>query len=100
MFYNASRSSSETPRPTRSRSMASVCRSPGGQVLSMGTNGGALTLGKMDELVDTVVPGKPDLLLMSTRSRRKLKDAQRTSLSASPLWLILCPSMHSYSGDL
>jgi hypothetical protein len=51
----------------------------GSQVLSMGTNGASLTLAKMDELVDAVVPGKPDLLLMSKRSRRKLKDLRRTS---------------------
>ncbi|HEU0165442.1 MAG TPA: phage major capsid protein, partial [Thermomicrobiales bacterium] len=51
----------------------------GGQLLSMGTDGGALSLGKMDELVDAVVPGKPDLLLMSKRSRRKLKDLRRSS---------------------
>jgi HK97 family phage major capsid protein len=52
---------------------------PAGQTLSMGTNGGALTLAKLDELIDAVKPGKPELLLMSKRTRRKLKDLRRTA---------------------
>jgi hypothetical protein len=52
---------------------------PAGQTLSMGANGGALTLGKLDELIDTVKPGRPDVLLMSKRSRRKLKDLRRSA---------------------
>lgn len=44
-----------------------------GQTVSMGTNGGTLTLPKLDEMIDKVLGGKPDLLLMSRRSRRKLK---------------------------
>jgi hypothetical protein len=51
----------------------------GGQVVSMGTNGGTLTLAKLDELVDTVRGGKPDLLLMSRRSRRTLNEIARAS---------------------
>lgn len=51
---------------------------PGGNTLSMGTNGASLTLAKMDELVDAL-PGKPELLLMSKRTRRKLKDLRRAS---------------------
>jgi HK97 family phage major capsid protein len=50
-----------------------------GQTLSMGTNGGALTLDKMDELIDAVKPGRPDLLLMSKRTRRKLSSLRRSS---------------------
>lgn len=50
---------------------------PSGQSLSMGTNGGALTLDKLDELIDMVKPGKPELLLMSKRTRRKLKQLRR-----------------------
>jgi HK97 family phage major capsid protein len=52
---------------------------PAGQTLSMGTNGGQLTLAKLDELIDTVKPGRPELLLMSKRTRRKLKDLRRTA---------------------
>ncbi|MQA00456.1 MAG: phage major capsid protein [Dehalococcoidia bacterium] len=43
-----------------------------GQTVSMGTDGDTLTLEKLDELVDTVRGGKPDMLLMSRRTRRGL----------------------------
>jgi hypothetical protein len=52
---------------------------PAGQTLSMGTNGGQLTLAMLDELLDAVKPGRPELLLMSKRTRRKLKDLRRTA---------------------
>jgi HK97 family phage major capsid protein len=54
-----------------------VCVS--GQTVSMGTNGATLTLAKLDELVDTVKGGKPQLLLMSKRSRRTLNSLARSS---------------------
>jgi hypothetical protein len=44
----------------------------GGQVIAMGDTGATLTLAKLDELIDAVKGGKPDMLLMSRRSRRKL----------------------------
>ena len=47
-----------------------------GQTVSMGTNGASLSLAKLDELVDKVRGGKPDLLLMS---RRSLNILARTS---------------------
>ncbi len=50
-----------------------------GQSVSMGANGGSLTLDKLDELVDTVKGGKPDLLLLSRRSRRSVNKLARTS---------------------
>jgi HK97 family phage major capsid protein len=50
-----------------------------GQTLSMGTNGATLTLDKLDELVDLVRGGKPEMLLMSRRSRRTLSSLARTS---------------------
>jgi HK97 family phage major capsid protein len=50
-----------------------------GQTVSMGTNGATLTLAKLDELVDTVKGGKPQLLLMSKRSRRTLNSLARSS---------------------
>jgi len=49
------------------------------QELTMGVNGGSLTLDKLDELIDTVQGGKPDLLLMSRRSRRIVNKLARTS---------------------
>jgi hypothetical protein len=49
------------------------------QSQSMGVDGGSLTLDKLDELIDTVKGGKPDLLLMSRRSRRSVNKLARTS---------------------
>ncbi|MDZ7728653.1 MAG: hypothetical protein U5Q44_10930 [Dehalococcoidia bacterium] len=50
-----------------------------GQTVSMGTDGDTLSLDKLDELIDTVRGGKPDLLLMSRRSRRTLNELARGS---------------------
>ena len=44
----------------------------GNQVIAMGAAGATLTLAKLDELIDAVKGGKPDMLLMSRRSRRKI----------------------------
>lgn len=44
----------------------------GPQVIAMGATGDTLTLDKLDELIDAVKGGKPDMLLMSRRSRRKV----------------------------
>ncbi|MDP2948697.1 MAG: phage major capsid protein [Chloroflexota bacterium] len=52
---------------------------PSGQTLSMGVNGGSLTLDKLDELVDKVLGGKPEILLMSRRSRRIINKLARTA---------------------
>ncbi len=49
------------------------------QTVSMGDDGGTLSLSKLDELIDTVRGGKPDMLLMSKRSRRKLTALSRGS---------------------
>jgi HK97 family phage major capsid protein len=49
------------------------------QSISMGANGGSLTLDKMDELIDEVQGGKPEMLLMSRRSRRIVNKLARTS---------------------
>lgn len=49
------------------------------QAVSMGANGAALTLDKLDELIDAVKGGKPDLLVMSRRSRRSVNKLARTS---------------------
>ncbi len=54
-----------------------LCES--GQSFSMGVNGAALTLAKLDELVDLVKGGKPDILLMSKRTRRGLNNLARTA---------------------
>ncbi|HZP26124.1 MAG TPA: phage major capsid protein [Dehalococcoidia bacterium] len=52
---------------------------PGGQSISMGANGGSLTLAKLDEVIDLVKGGKPDVLIMSRRSRRSLNSLARAS---------------------
>jgi hypothetical protein len=49
------------------------------QVIAMGTTGATLTLAKLDELIDAVKGGKPDLLLMSRRSRRKINALVRAA---------------------
>ncbi len=49
----------------------------GPQVVTMGGTGATLTLEKIDELIDKVLGGKPDLLLMSRRSRRKVTQLMR-----------------------
>jgi HK97 family phage major capsid protein len=52
---------------------------PGGQVIDAGTNGAALTLDMLDQLIDTVKPGRPDALCMAKRTRRKLSSLRRAS---------------------
>ena len=47
--------------------------------MSMGVNGGTLTLDKLDEAIDAVKGGKPHILIMSRRSRRKLTSLARAT---------------------
>jgi hypothetical protein len=47
---------------------------PTAQEITADANGGPLTLALLDQLIDLVKGGKPDLLLMSKRTRRKLKN--------------------------
>jgi len=42
------------------------------QVIAAGATGATLTLSMLDEVIDAVKGGKPDMLLMSRRSRRKI----------------------------
>jgi hypothetical protein len=53
--------------------------SEGDQLIAMGDTGATLTLGKLDELIDAVKGGKPDMLLMSRRSRRKINALVRAA---------------------
>ncbi|MFN8558231.1 MAG: phage major capsid protein [Dehalococcoidia bacterium] len=50
-----------------------------GQTIDPGGNGTQLTLALLDQVIDTVRPGRPDLLLMSRRSRRTLNQLVRAS---------------------
>jgi hypothetical protein len=52
---------------------------PSDQVIAMGDTGAPLTLSKLDELIDAVKRGKPDMLLMSRRSRRKINALVRAA---------------------
>ncbi len=49
------------------------------QVIAMGATGATLTLDKLDELIDAIKGGKPDMLLMSRRSRRKINTLARAA---------------------
>jgi len=49
------------------------------QVIAMGATGATLTLAKLDELIDAVKGGKPGMLLMSRRSRRKMNALVRAA---------------------
>jgi hypothetical protein len=53
--------------------------SAGSQVIAAGASGATLTLSMLDELIDAVKGGKPDLLLMSRRSRRKINALVRSA---------------------
>lgn len=49
------------------------------QVVAIADAGATLTLNKIDELIDAIRGGKPDILLMSRRSRRKLQSLARAA---------------------
>lgn len=49
------------------------------QTITAGADGAALTLDMLDELIDRVRPGEPDVLFMSKKTRRQLKDLRRDS---------------------
>jgi Phage capsid family len=50
-----------------------------GNHLGTGANGATLTLASLDKLIDLVRGGKPDILLMSRRSRRKIVTLARAA---------------------
>jgi len=49
------------------------------QIIAAGASGATLTLSMLDQLIDAVKGGKPDILLMSRRSRRKINALVRAS---------------------
>ncbi len=51
---------------------------PAGQIVSMGDNGAALTLDKMDEAIDACF-GQPNLMICSKRTRRQLNGLLQTN---------------------
>lgn len=52
---------------------------PAGQTIAIGTNGGPLTLQKLDELVDLVKSGRPDAILMRPGTVRAYKELLRNT---------------------
>ena len=49
------------------------------QVIAAGATGATLTLSMLDQLIDAVKGGKPDMLMMSRRSRRKINALARAA---------------------
>ncbi len=49
------------------------------QVIAAGATGATLTLSMLDQLIDAIKGGKPDMLLMSRRSRRKINALVRAA---------------------
>ncbi len=49
------------------------------QLIAAGATGATLTLSMLDQLIDAVKGGKPDLLMMSRRSRRKIMALARAA---------------------
>ena len=49
------------------------------QMIAAGASGATLTLSMLDQLIDVVKGGKPDMLLMSRRSRRKINALVRAA---------------------
>jgi HK97 family phage major capsid protein len=54
-------------------------KSASNQVIAAGATGGALTFALVDQLIDAVQGGKPDVLMMSKRTRRKMNDLSRAA---------------------
>ncbi len=52
---------------------------PSSQVIAAGAGGDTLTLSMVDQLIDAIKGGKPDMLLMSRRSRRKINALVRAA---------------------
>jgi len=55
------------------------CLAASDQVIACGATGATLTLAMLDQLIDAVLGQKPDMLLMSRRSRRKINALARAA---------------------
>ncbi len=49
------------------------------QEMTAGANGASISLDMMDQMIDLVLPGKPDAILCSKRTRRKLSSLRRAT---------------------
>ncbi len=70
----------------------------GTQRIVAGASGAALTLDMLDQLIDAVKPGKPDVLVMSRRSRRKLKALWRASGASYEMMEAFGQRVFAYDG--
>jgi HK97 family phage major capsid protein len=69
------------------------------QLIAAGASGGAtLTLIMVDQLIDAVIGGKPDLLLMCAKTRRKLTDLSRAAGNNLQWTTVLGAQVESYNG--
>jgi len=69
------------------------------QVIAAGATGGVtLTLSLVDQLIDAVIGGKPDLLLMCAKTRRKLTDLSRAAGNNLQWTNVLGAQVESYNG--
>ena len=69
-----------------------------GQSVTMGTNGATLTLAKLEEAINLVISGPPDLLVMNTRTRVTLSGLSRSSSSpieSRPEWFGLIVPLYN-----
>ncbi|MBM3156454.1 MAG: phage major capsid protein [Chloroflexi bacterium] len=71
-----------------------------GQMLTMGADGGTLTLAKVDELTDKIKPGRADCLLMSRRSRRKIRSLARAAGTNLTIGRGILGEQLEYWGDI
>lgn len=71
---------SATADPKKFDGLHTMCTALSGQQVSMGsgTTAAAGTLAKLDEMIDLIKPGKPDVLVMSRRTRRGLSALRRS----------------------
>lgn len=76
-FEDAFLTGNASTTPNQFNGLAQLVTS--GQVITAGTNGATMTLAMLDQLVDLVKPGKPDMLVMSRRQRRALTQLVRSS---------------------
>lgn len=77
LFDNTFVNGNATANPKSFEGIDRLCIA--GQTVSMGTNGATLSLAKLDEVIDAIKGGKPDMLLMSRRTRRGLNVLARAS---------------------
>lgn len=84
--------------------VAAAAEGNNSQVMTAGATTGTLTMAMLDELIDKIKPGKPDLLLMSRISRRRINTLSRASGATGASGFMLVDSelfgkqMASYDG--